>query len=81
MASSFDDFKTSLEKALGIDDVPADASGIASDPLAATGGGGGANTNPRAQIKEQARYIAEAVKEYLKDLAGSEDFVKKPGGS
>ena len=76
---SFSDFKDELAQALG-----AEAAGAAKremDEPAPVSSGEVNESDPEEQVKEQAAAIAAAIKTYLIALAGSDSYVKKPGGS
>lgn len=69
--SAYNDFIEDLANALG-----KEAAQDAIDKGAPIG-----DSNPVSDIEAQAREFADAIKKWLRALAGDESFVKKPGGS
>jgi hypothetical protein len=71
MPSAYDIFVDDLAEALGKDKAQE-----AVDEGAPIG-----DADPVADIEAQAQAIGDAIKKWLQDLAGSDAYVKKPGGS
>jgi hypothetical protein len=75
---SFNDFKDELAEALGAEAAGAAKREMEENPDVASGVDA---TDPEEQVRDQATAIAAAIKTYLISLAGSDSYVKKPGGS